>query len=167
MTCSSPFEHCKQGHAMRPLTEILLTKANFKYFSTLSMYREMPILTPEIPTRNSSACFCIFSSCIFNSEGVIKKRDAQPITHTSDALLMTIIGGVGTLIGPALGAGVLQLLGYWLSNTFGQSAAFGLAPPARSTLPVRALLSSRRCASPQTAWRPGPGRATARPRGSA
>ena len=107
---------------MRPLTEILLTKANFKYFSTLSMYREMPILTPEIPTRNSSACFCIFSSCIFNSEGVIKKHDAQPITHTSDALLMTIIGGVGTLIGPALGAGVLQLLGYWLSNTFGQAS---------------------------------------------
>ena len=35
---------------------------------------------------------------------------------------MTIIGGVGTLIGPALGAGVLQLLGYWLSNTFGQAS---------------------------------------------
>ena len=35
---------------------------------------------------------------------------------------MTIIAGVGTLIDPALGAGVLQLFGYWLSNTFGQSA---------------------------------------------
>ena len=44
------------------------------------------------------------------------------INRTIDALLMTIIGGVGTLIGPALGAGVLQLLGYWLSNTFGQAA---------------------------------------------
>ncbi len=38
---------------------------------------------------------------------------------TINALLMTIIGGVGTLIGPALGAGVLQLLGTWLNSTFG------------------------------------------------
>jgi branched-chain amino acid transport system permease protein len=38
---------------------------------------------------------------------------------TINALLMTIIGGVGTLIGPALGAGVLQVLGYWLNTTFG------------------------------------------------
>ncbi|HUS16723.1 MAG TPA: branched-chain amino acid ABC transporter permease [Chloroflexia bacterium] len=38
---------------------------------------------------------------------------------TINALLMTIIGGVGTLAGPVLGAAVLQLLGYWLSTTFG------------------------------------------------
>ncbi len=44
------------------------------------------------------------------------------VNLTIDALLMTIIGGVGTLIGPALGAAVLQLLGYWLSNVFGQAA---------------------------------------------
>ncbi len=37
------------------------------------------------------------------------------VTTTINALLMTIIGGVGTLIGPMLGAGVLQLLGYWLN----------------------------------------------------
>ncbi|HEY0071832.1 MAG TPA: branched-chain amino acid ABC transporter permease [Chloroflexia bacterium] len=40
---------------------------------------------------------------------------------TINALLMTIIGGVGTLVGPMLGAGVLQLLGYWLKETFGAS----------------------------------------------
>lgn len=38
---------------------------------------------------------------------------------TINALLMTIIGGVGTLIGPALGAGVLQLMGYWLNSLVG------------------------------------------------
>jgi branched-chain amino acid transport system permease protein len=38
---------------------------------------------------------------------------------TINALLMTIIGGVGTLLGPVIGAGVLQLLGYWLNLTFG------------------------------------------------
>lgn len=41
------------------------------------------------------------------------------VSTTINALLMTIIGGVGTLIGPALGAAVLQLLGYWLNATFG------------------------------------------------
>ena len=41
------------------------------------------------------------------------------VNTTINALLMTIIGGVGTLVGPLLGAGVLQLLGYWLNSTFG------------------------------------------------
>jgi branched-chain amino acid transport system permease protein len=41
------------------------------------------------------------------------------VTTTINALLMVIIGGVGTLVGPILGAGVLQLLGYWLNDTFG------------------------------------------------
>ncbi|MBX0329396.1 branched-chain amino acid ABC transporter permease [Oscillochloris sp. ZM17-4] len=38
---------------------------------------------------------------------------------TINALLMTIIGGAGSLVGPMLGAGVLQLLGYWLNAAFG------------------------------------------------
>jgi branched-chain amino acid transport system permease protein len=43
------------------------------------------------------------------------------VETTIAALLMTIIGGVGTLIGPMIGAGVLQLLGYWLNQIFGPS----------------------------------------------
>ena len=35
---------------------------------------------------------------------------------TLDALLMTIIGGVGTLIGPILGAGIIELTQYYLSS---------------------------------------------------
>ncbi|NOK62737.1 MAG: branched-chain amino acid ABC transporter permease [Chloroflexi bacterium AL-W] len=41
------------------------------------------------------------------------------VNTTINALLMTIIGGAGTLIGPMLGAGVIQLLGYWLNTLFG------------------------------------------------
>ncbi len=41
------------------------------------------------------------------------------VNTTINALLMTIIGGVGTLVGPMLGAGVIQLLGYWLNVAFG------------------------------------------------
>lgn len=44
---------------------------------------------------------------------------AFSVEMTINALLMTIIGGVGTLVGPMLGAGVLQLLGHWLNATFG------------------------------------------------
>jgi len=38
---------------------------------------------------------------------------------TINALLMTIIGGAGTLTGSLLGAGFLQLVGYWLNDAFG------------------------------------------------
>ena len=41
------------------------------------------------------------------------------LTTTINALLMTIIGGAGTLIGPMLGAGVFQLMGYFLNIWFG------------------------------------------------
>ncbi len=45
--------------------------------------------------------------------------DVLSVETTISALLMTIIGGVGTLAGPMLGAAVLQLLGYWLNDAFG------------------------------------------------
>jgi len=41
---------------------------------------------------------------------------------TVNALLMTIIGGAGTLIGPMIGAGVYELLRYLLDTNFGESA---------------------------------------------
>lgn len=42
-------------------------------------------------------------------------------TRTIDALAMTIIGGVGTLVGPIVGAAIVQLLGYWLERWFGST----------------------------------------------
>ena len=41
------------------------------------------------------------------------------IFKTIDVLAMTIIGGVGTLVGPVIGAAIIQLLGYWLERWFG------------------------------------------------
>jgi len=38
---------------------------------------------------------------------------------TIDALLMTILGGIGTLIGPMLGAAVLEVFGHFLYQWFG------------------------------------------------
>ena len=50
------------------------------------------------------------------------------VSTTINALLMAIIGGSGTLIGPMLGAGMLQLLGYALNTWLGASwqLVFGL-----------------------------------------
>ncbi len=51
------------------------------------------------------------------------ETSATPLTMDSgttiNALLMCVIGGSGTLIGPMLGAGVLQLLGYILNSWLG------------------------------------------------
>lgn len=55
-------------------------------------------------------------NAIWNSNAT---PDVFSVETTINALLMTIIGGVGTLVGPMIGAGVLQLLGYWLNNIFG------------------------------------------------
>ncbi|MBI4757503.1 MAG: branched-chain amino acid ABC transporter permease [Chloroflexi bacterium] len=50
-------------------------------------------------------------------------RNATPevlgVGRTIDALLMTIIGGMGTLIGPVLGAVVIRVLGNYLADWFG------------------------------------------------
>lgn len=43
------------------------------------------------------------------------------VNTTIDALAMTIIGGAGTLVGPIIGAAIVQLLGYWLERWFGSS----------------------------------------------
>ena len=50
------------------------------------------------------------------------------VDTTINALLMAIIGGSGTIIGPMLGAGVLQLLGYVLNLWLGSAwqLVFGL-----------------------------------------
>jgi branched-chain amino acid transport system permease protein len=59
-------------------------------------------------------------------------RSATPQTMdvgtTINALLMAIIGGSGTLIGPMLGAGLLELLGYLLNLFLGPiwQLVFGL-----------------------------------------
>ena len=38
---------------------------------------------------------------------------------TINALIMTILGGIGTLIGPILGAGLMQIVGQFFYQWFG------------------------------------------------
>jgi branched-chain amino acid transport system permease protein len=62
-------------------------------------------------------------AALAGSMNAIWNMNANPgmlsMTTTINALLMTIIGGAGTLIGPLLGAGVYQLMGYFLNLWFG------------------------------------------------
>ena len=50
-------------------------------------------------------------------------RGATPslmdISTTIDALIMTILGGIGTLIGPVLGAGIMEIFGHFFYQWFG------------------------------------------------
>ncbi|MCS7286036.1 MAG: branched-chain amino acid ABC transporter permease [Anaerolineae bacterium] len=48
---------------------------------------------------------------------------------TIEVIAMTIVGGVGTLSGPVLGAAIVHLLGYWLNRLLGPAwvLAFGVA----------------------------------------
>jgi len=38
------------------------------------------------------------------------------VNQTINALLMTIVGGMGTLVGPVVGAAVITLFGDWLAG---------------------------------------------------
>jgi branched-chain amino acid transport system permease protein len=62
-------------------------------------------------------------AALAGSMNAIWNMNANPgmlsLTTTINALLMTIIGGAGTLVGPLLGAGVYQLMGYFLNLWFG------------------------------------------------
>lgn len=51
------------------------------------------------------------------------------VSTTIEVIAMTIVGGVGTLSGPVLGAAIVHLLGYWLNRLFGPAwlLAFGIA----------------------------------------
>ncbi|MBN1139133.1 MAG: branched-chain amino acid ABC transporter permease, partial [Anaerolineae bacterium] len=46
------------------------------------------------------------------------------LTFTVNALLMVLVGGIGTLSGALLGAGILRLLTFYLDKWFGESAGF-------------------------------------------
>lgn len=76
----------------------------------------------------------IFRSIAFVASGItaalagawyaIWNLSVSPTTTTSaavtiNALIMTILGGVGTLIGPILGAGLMQIIGYFFAEWFG------------------------------------------------
>jgi branched-chain amino acid transport system permease protein len=64
-------------------------------------------------------------NAMWNTSATTQTMD---VSTTINALLMAIIGGSGTIIGPMLGAGVLQLLGYFLNLWLGSAwqLVFGL-----------------------------------------
>jgi branched-chain amino acid transport system permease protein len=65
--------------------------------------------------------FAALAGALFALYNVSVTPAVLGVTRTIDALAMTIIGGVGTLVGPVIGAGIVTLLGYWLEKWFGSS----------------------------------------------
>jgi branched-chain amino acid transport system permease protein len=65
--------------------------------------------------------FAALAGALFALYNVSVTPAMLSVTRTIDALAMTIIGGVGTLVGPIIGAGIVTLLGYWLEKWFGST----------------------------------------------
>ncbi len=67
----------------------------------------------------AAGVFAALAGALFALYNVSVTPSVLSVGRTIDALAMTIIGGVGTLIGPIIGASIIQLLGYWLERWFG------------------------------------------------
>ena len=67
----------------------------------------------------AAGVFAAMAGALFALYNVSVTPSMLGLGRTIDALAMTIIGGLGTLIGPVLGASIIQLLGYWLERWFG------------------------------------------------
>jgi len=67
----------------------------------------------------AAGIFASLAGALFALYNVSVTPAILSIFKTIDALAVTIIGGAGTLIGPIVGASIIQLLGYWLERWFG------------------------------------------------
>jgi branched-chain amino acid transport system permease protein len=74
-------------------------------------YRTLAFVISAVTAGLSGALYAIWD------------RGATPslldVSTTIDALIMTILGGIGTLIGPILGAGIMEVFGHFFYQWFG------------------------------------------------
>jgi len=77
-----------------------------------AIFRSIAFIISGVTAALAGACYALWNLSV------------SPTTTTSaaltiNALIMTILGGVGTLIGPILGAGMMQIIGYFFAEWFG------------------------------------------------
>jgi branched-chain amino acid transport system permease protein len=76
-----------------------------------ALYRTLAFVISAVTAGLAGALYAIWD------------RGATPslmdISTTIDALIMTILGGIGTLIGPVLGAGIMEIFGHFFYQWFG------------------------------------------------
>jgi len=101
-----------------PTGRIMIAIRDNENRATMIGYRSMWFKLISFIASGTFAALAGALSAIYN---VSVTPSILSSAKTIDALAMTIIGGVGTLIGPILGAGIIQLLGYWLERWFGPS----------------------------------------------
>jgi branched-chain amino acid transport system permease protein len=66
-----------------------------------------------------SACIAGLAGALFSLWNMSATPTMTSAITTIDALIMTILGGIGTLIGPILGAGLMQVVGQFFFQWFG------------------------------------------------
>lgn len=76
-----------------------------------AVYRTLAFVISGMVAGLAGAFFCLWNQSANPSM-------TESLT-TINALIMTILGGVGTLIGPVLGAGLMQIIGQFFDQWFG------------------------------------------------
>ena len=76
-----------------------------------AVYRSLAFVISGIVAGLAGAFYCLW-----NQSANPSMTDSL---STINALIMTILGGVGTLIGPVLGAGLMQIIGQFFDQWFG------------------------------------------------
>ncbi|HEX7568129.1 MAG TPA: branched-chain amino acid ABC transporter permease [Anaerolineaceae bacterium] len=76
-----------------------------------ALYRSLAFVISGIVAGLAGAFYCLW-----NQSANPSMTDSL---NTINALIMTILGGVGTLIGPVLGAGLMQIIGQFFDQWFG------------------------------------------------
>ena len=75
------------------------------------VYRTIAFLTASIFAGLAGALYAIWNTSATPS--------MTSAVTTINALIMTILGGMGTLVGPIIGAGIMQIIGQFLYTWFG------------------------------------------------
>ena len=77
-----------------------------------AVYRSLAFVLSSVVAGLAGALFALWN------QSVIPSTTTSSLV-TINALIMTMMGGVGTLIGPVLGAGMMQIIGQFFDQWFG------------------------------------------------
>jgi branched-chain amino acid transport system permease protein len=84
-------------------------------FNTIN-YKIIALIIASITAALAGMSYTLFQPIV--------SPEVASLNFTVDGLLMVLIGGIGTLSGPMLGAGVYKLLDFYFAKWFGENASF-------------------------------------------
>jgi branched-chain amino acid transport system permease protein len=90
-------------------------RAKMLGFNTIN-YKIIALIISSITAALAGMSYTLFQPIV--------SPEVASLNFTVDGLLMVLIGGIGTLSGPMLGAGVYKLMDFYFAKWFGENASF-------------------------------------------